>query len=114
MVHRQGTMRSSSCFRAVLAFLFLVPLFMARADVVSTDIVIYGGTSAGVVAAVQAAKLGKRVALVEPGRHFGGMSVEGLGGSDIDNHKEFKNAAAIGGMAAEFYLRLGKAYGKTG
>jgi hypothetical protein len=105
-------MRFSSLFPVLLALLFLTRNFIAYADVVQADVVIYGGTSAGVVAAVQAAKLGKRVALVEEGRHFGGMSVEGLGGSDIDNHKEFKNGAAIGGMAAEFYRRIGKAYGK--
>jgi hypothetical protein len=85
----------------------------SHAALTETDIVIYGGTSAGVTAAIQAARQGKRVALVEERQHFGGMSVEGLGGSDIDNHADFKNGAAVGGMAAEFYLRLGKAYGKT-
>lgn len=76
------------------------------------DVVIYGGTSAGVIAAVQAARLGRKVALVEPGRHFGGMSVEGLGSSDIDNKPDFKNSIAIGGLAAEFYRRIGRAYGE--
>lgn len=76
-----------------------------------TDLCVYGGTSAGVMAAVQAARMGLRVALVEPGRHLGGMSVEGLGSSDIDNHAEFKNGAAVGGLAKEFYQRLGREYG---
>ena len=76
------------------------------------DICIYGGTSAGVVAAVQAARLGKTVALVEPGQHLGGMSVEGLGGTDVDNHKEFQNSPAVGGLSLEFYRRVSARYGR--
>jgi hypothetical protein len=69
-----------------------------------TDICIYGGTSAGVIAAVAAAKLGRTVLLVEPGRHLGGMSSGGLGQTDIGNK------AAIGGMSHDFYKRIGKVY----
>ncbi len=36
------------------------------------DIVVYGGTSGGISAAVQAARLGKTVVLIEPGKHLGG------------------------------------------
>ena len=78
----------------------------------ATDICIYGGTSAGVIAAVQAAQLGHAVILVEPGQHLGGMSVEGLGGTDIDNHKEFQNSPAVGGLALEFYRRINARYGR--
>ncbi len=67
------------------------------------DIVVYGGTAGGVVAAVQAARMGKSVVLVEPGDHLGGMTSGGLGATD------FKNAEAVGGMAREFYRRV-KAY----
>jgi len=52
------------------------------------------------------------VVLVEPGHHLGGMSVEGLGGTDIDNHKEFQNSPAVGGLALEFYRRINAAYGR--
>ncbi len=41
-----------------------------------------------------------------------GMNVEGLGHSDIDNHPSFKNGSSIGGMAREFYRRVGRQYGK--
>ena len=75
------------------------------------DIVIYGGTSAGVVAAVQGSKMGKIVALVEPSQHIGGMSVEGLGGSDIDNHP-FQNSPAVGGLTLQFYRKVARRYGK--
>ncbi len=82
------------------------------AAVHEADICIYGGTSAGVIAAVQAATMGKKVILVEAGQHLGGMSVEGLGGTDIDNHREFQNSPAVGGLALEFYRRVSAHYGR--
>lgn len=78
---------------------------------IHADLVVYGGTSAGVVAAVQARKMGKSVILIESGRHLGGMSVEGLGGSDIDNHG-FRNSPAVGGLALEFYRRISASYNR--
>jgi len=50
------------------------------------DAVVYGGTSSGVVAAVQVARLGKTVALIEPGRRLGGLTSGGLGATDIGVH----------------------------
>lgn len=85
----------------------------ASAAPLETDLCIYGGTSAGVISAVQAATMGKKVVLVEAGQHLGGMSVEGLGGTDIDNHKEFQNSPAVGGLALEFYRRVSAHYGKA-
>jgi len=70
------------------------------------DICIYGGTSAGVIAAYTAAKLGKKVILIEPGRNLGGMSSGGLGLTDIGNKY------AISGLALDFYRRIGTHYGK--
>jgi hypothetical protein len=72
---------------------------------VEADICIYGGTSAGVSAAVAARRKGKRVALLEFGEHVGGLSSGGLGATDIGNK------AAIGGISRDFYKRLGKHYG---
>jgi len=68
------------------------------------DIVVYGGTSGGVAAAVQAARMGRSVVLIEPGRHLGGLSSGGLGATDIGNKQ------AIGGIAREFYQRIWKHY----
>lgn len=76
------------------------------------DVIVYGGTPGGVTAAIQAARMGKKVALLEPGAHVGGIIVEGLGGSDIDNHREFQNSAAVGGLAFEFYQRIARVYGR--
>lgn len=64
------------------------------------DIIIYGGTSAGVTAAVQAKKMGKSVIVVSPDIHLGGLSSGGLGFTDTGNK------AVIGGLAREFYHRL--------
>lgn len=68
------------------------------------DLVVYGGTSAGVIAAVQARRMGKSVVLVSPDRHLGGLSAGGLGFTDTGNK------AVIGGLAREFYHRVWKHY----
>jgi hypothetical protein len=70
-----------------------------------TDLCIYGGTAAGVAAAVQASRMGQRVALLETSGHLGGMTCGGLSFTDIGNK------AAIGGISREFYRRVGRQYG---
>ncbi len=47
------------------------------------DICIYGGTSAGVIAAYTAKMMGRSVLLLEPGKHLGGLTTGGLGLSPI-------------------------------
>ncbi len=68
------------------------------------DIVVYGATSGGVVASIQARAMGHTVVLIEPGHHVGGLSSGGLGATDIGNK------AAIGGLSREFYRRIGNHY----
>jgi hypothetical protein len=68
------------------------------------DIVVYGGTSAGVVAAVQARQMGKSVVLIEPSHRLGGLTSGGLGQTDIGNK------AAIGGLARRFYQAVREHY----
>jgi len=70
------------------------------------DIAIYGGNSAGVIAAYTAKTMGKSVVLISPDGHIGGLSTGGLGATDIGNKM------AIGGLSREFYRKLGKTYGK--
>jgi hypothetical protein len=77
----------------------------ARAEQ-SYQVVVYGGTAGGVVAAVQAARLGKSVVLIEPGRHLGGLTSGGLGATDIGNKQ------AIGGLARQFYRRVADHYAR--
>src|SRR6185436_9044556 len=95
----------------LLSFVFLVALLCARwcaaaAEVIQSDICIYGGTAAGVAAAVQASRMGKTAVIVEFGNHLGGMSSGGLGATDIGNK------AAIGGIAREFYHKVALHYAK--
>lgn len=68
------------------------------------DVIIYGGTSAAVIAAVQAKKMGKSVTIVSPDKHLGGLSSGGLGWTD-SGKKE-----AIGGLSLEFYQRIKRHY----
>jgi hypothetical protein len=97
--------------KVVIVFLIVVsPRLFAQTT--KFDVVVYGGTSAGITAAIQVAKMGKKVAILEPGEHIGGMATEGLGGTDIDNHREFQNSPAVGGLALEFYRRVAKAYNR--
>jgi len=68
------------------------------------DVVIYGGTSAGVSAAIQTKRMGKSVILIEPGKHLGGLTVSGLGATDSGDK------SAIGGISREFYQRVRQHY----
>lgn len=68
------------------------------------DIVIYGGTSAGVAAAIQASRMDKSVLLIEPGNRLGGLTTGGLGQTDIGNKQ------AVGGIAREFYQNIKEYY----
>jgi hypothetical protein len=73
-------------------------------DAATYDIVVYGGTSGGVTAAIQAARMGKTVVLIEPTKFLGGLTTGGLGATDIGNKR------AIGGMSREFYQNIFKHY----
>lgn len=68
------------------------------------DLVVYGGTSAGVVAAIAGSHMGLRVALVSPDRHLGGLTASGLGWTDS------KDGRAVGGLARVFYHRIWRHY----
>ena len=71
------------------------------------DVVVYGGTASGVLAAVAAKQQGASVVLLEPGRHVGGMVSGGLGKTDMTRQER-----VIGGMARQFFKRVGKHYAK--
>jgi hypothetical protein len=69
------------------------------------DIVIYGATAAGIIAAIEARARNHRVLVLNPGWHVGGMTTSGLGFTD------FGNEAIIGGLARRFYQLVGRHYG---
>ena len=92
----------------MLLRLSLLCLFALRLTGAETyDVVVYGGTSAGVIAAVQAKRMGKSVIVVGPDVHLGGLSSGGLGYTDTGNK------AVIGGLARNFYHRVWMEYQKS-
>ena len=82
----------------------LMALTAARGATETADLIVYGNTSAGVMAAVQAQRMGKSVILVGPDRHLGGLSSGGLGFTDTGDK------SVIGGLAREFYHRIWQHY----
>jgi len=96
----------------ILAILFLIgmvaihprSIFPSTPDY-DVDICIYGGTSAGVIAAYAAKMEGKSVLLIEPSRHLGGLSSGGLGATDVGREE------SVIGLSRDYYMRLGRKYG---
>jgi len=88
----------------VVGLAIVVALSAGAQPLPTYDLVVYGGTSAGVVAAVQAQRMGKKVVLVGPDTHLGGLSSGGLGFTDTGNK------AVIGGLSREFYQRVFQHY----
>lgn len=86
---------------SVVAFAFVASL---HSETVQSDICVFGATSGGIAAAVQASRMGHSVVIVEQGFHIGGLTTGGLGATDIGNK------AAIGGISREFYHRIAKHY----
>ena len=94
-----------------LLLIGVIPLNAAASSKASNqnsafDVVIYGGTSAAVTAAVQVKRMHKTVAIVCPEQHLGGLTAGGLGWTD-SGRKD-----AIGGVSREFYHRIWKHYQK--
>jgi len=88
-------------FRALIILLIIsLPLDRLSAKAMEADVVIYGGTSAAITAAVQTKKMGKSVIVVSPDKHLGGLSSGGLGFTDTGNK------SVIGGLARNFYHRV--------
>ena len=93
-------------FLFLLAFSFIVPFAQGQSQ--KYDLVIYGGTSAAVTAAVEAKKSGKSVIVVSPDIHLGGLTSGGLGYTDTGDK------SVIGGLARDFYHRLWLHYNSEG
>lgn len=95
---------SSLTLLACACFLVLLETHLLAADY---DVVVYGGTSAAVTAAVQVKKMGKSVVVVSPDKFLGGLSSGGLGFTDTGNK------GVIGGLSRDFYHRVWLAYDKA-
>jgi hypothetical protein len=68
------------------------------------DVIVYGGTSAAIIAAVEVAQSGKSVMVVSPDKHLGGLTAGGLGWTDTGKKE------AIGGLSRDFYHRVWRHY----
>ena len=101
-----GKRKDLLTFAAFLLLLLAVACGrMSQRETKSADLVIYGGTSAGIAAAIQTARLGRSVILIEPGERLGGLTTGGLGQTDIGNKQ------VVGGIAREFYQNIRSHYG---
>jgi len=92
-------------------FAFVILLFGCNspqkpASNFDVDVIIYGGTSAAIIAAVEVIQSGKTVIMVSPDKHLGGLTSGGLGYTDTGNK------SVIGGLSREFYHRVWKHYNK--
>jgi hypothetical protein len=100
---KREKMHWKKCMTAVFAVVSL-GVTACAAQSRQFDVVVYGATASGVVAAVAAARDGMNVALVGTDQHLGGMVSGGL--SSSDRGKDY----VIGGMSREFFERVGKHY----
>src|SRR5690606_38202753 len=91
-------------YRTILTIILLFSFNTGLKSQTNFDIVIYGGTSAGISAAIQSSRMGKSVVLIEPTQRIGGLTTGGLGQTDIGNKQ------AIGGISREFYQNIKKYY----
>src|SRR5690242_654371 len=92
----------------ILVVLFMTWFAEAKAEPDrSADVFVYGGTPAGVAAAVAAARNGRQVIIAEPQYFVGGMMAGGLTKTDLGNR------TTIGGISKEFFGRVLDYYKKT-
>lgn len=96
-----------SFYKSIFLCVFLFQNTFAQTKIRKADVIIYGGTSAAITAAVQVKKMGKSVIVVSPDKHLGGLSSGGLGFTDTGNKQ------VIGGLSREFYQRLYTHYQST-
>ncbi len=86
----------------------LLPTYSFAAESVRNfDVVVYGATPGGIMAATAASQMGVRVALLDPGNHVGGMVSGGLSHTDVDRQENL-----IGGLTLKFFKQLATHYGQ--
>jgi hypothetical protein len=97
-------MRKTGGITSIVLNLSLLFVYMACGPATEqeemTEVVVYGGTSGAVTAAIQAKKMGKSVIMVSPDKHLGGLTAGGLGWTDTGKKE------VIGGLSREFYQRV--------
>lgn len=98
------TIKTSIFSNGIILALFLIHGCGNPIQVYNADLIVYGGTSAAIIAAVETVRSGKTVLVVSPDYHLGGLSSGGLGYTDTGNK------AVIGGLSRDFYHRVWKHY----
>jgi FAD dependent oxidoreductase len=88
---------------AIPGLRYYYPPESVESRILEVDVCVYGGTSGGVVAAIQAARMGKKAVLLEFGKHIGGLTTGGL------SHTDGGSPTVCGGVAREFYDQAGQA-----
>ncbi len=87
-----------------MLILFFTGCTVQQPNLYKADVIVYGGTSAAVIAAVEVAHTGKSVIVVSPDIHLGGLTSGGLGYTDTGNK------SVIGGLSRDFYHRVWQHY----
>lgn len=95
--------KKTTLLTIIFSFYFIMSSFGYVVDK-EYDVVIYGGTSAGISAAIQCSRMNKSVLLIETTNRIGGLTTGGLGATDIGSK------IAIGGISREFYQNVKKYY----
>lgn len=95
--------KKTTLLTIIFSFYFIMSSFGYVIDK-EYDVVIYGGTSAGISAAIQCSRMNKSVLLIETTNRIGGLTTGGLGATDIGSK------IAIGGISREFYQNVKKYY----
>lgn len=98
------TFRRHFCLAVLLCVFGFVPRLYSAPTETPYDLVVYGATASGAMAALTAAREGLHVVLLEPGNHVGGMLTGGLSATDVGNRN------VIGGYPLEFFQRVGQYY----
>ncbi len=104
---RKGSARAIARVALVFSLVITVTVMGAPSAPAAYDLVVYGGTAGGVIAAIAAANEGLSVLLLEPGRHVGGMVTGGLGRTDHGRRE------VVGGLSREFFERCGRQNGRA-
>jgi len=86
--------------RSVLIIFLLALVLSSFHPKPAYDICVYGETPAGIVAAVQAGRMGKKVVLLSSIDHIGGVMTSGLTATDMNRY------SAVGGVAREVFQRI--------
>lgn len=69
--------------KKITILLFFLLILNCKSYAIQYDLIIVGGTPAGITAAIAASREGKNVLILERTEHIGGLPVNGLGATDI-------------------------------